>query len=413
MRIAAILTRTAPAGISHAVTALGALLLQWLLARYLSIDAVGIFFALVTLLMTVDLLVRFGIEQTIFRTGGHFFLTGDRERFDALLVMVRGYVLRRSLVAALIIACLVFPIDRWFLAANQDYVLVMLVAALVPFFSLAIPWAAGLRCRGLTALAPLWGPGGIAALTAVALSVVWQFTDPDLGSAAVVYALVALTLAIPFLSLRFGTNRDGLLEHASDYGIAQICQFVIQWGVLLVVAGLGPPSEVAVFNAALRIAATINFVLMIFNGVLAPYFANYYKLGNVDELAVLARNATRIMTAVAFVPFAAIAFFAEEILMQFGDQYSDAAMLLRILAVAQFLNVLAGPVLNILNMSGYQRDVKYITVVSGASTLLVSVPVYIGFGLVGMAWTIAAAIILNNFLAVLAIKKRLGFIPIR
>jgi len=154
-------------------------------------------------------------------------------------------------------------------------------------------------------------------------------------------------------------------------------------------------------------------VLMIFNGIFAPRYASFYRSGQVAELETLARNATRIMTAIALVPFVAIMTFGEFILMQFGEQYGNALPVLRIIAIAQFLNVLAGPVLNILNMSGHQRDVMRITAVSGFGVLLVSFPVYAAYGLEGIACVIAGGIILNNLLAVLTIKARLGFIPIR
>lgn len=408
-----ILIKVIPAGVSHAITALGALFLQWLLARQMPIDSVGLFFALVTIVMTVDLLVRFGVEQTVFREGGHYYLSGDRTSFRGVLLGARRFILRRGLIGAVVVAALAYPIDRWFLNADRDYVPILIVAALVPFYSLAIPWAASLRCRGLTALAPFWGPGGIAAVTALLLIVIWGYENPGVATAVATYAVAGVALAIPFLSLRQRNSSRVALAHAGDYGITQICQFLIQWGVLLVVAGLGPPSEVAVLNAALRVAAIINFVLMIFNGVFAPRYANLHKSGSIAELETLARKATRIMTAIALVPFLAIVLFGDVIVLQFGEQYRDALPLLRIVAVAQFLNVLAGPVLNILNMSGHQRDVKRITMVSGLGVLLVSVPVYMAFGLIGMACVIAGGIILNNLLAVFTIKARLGFIPIR
>jgi O-antigen/teichoic acid export membrane protein len=93
----------------------------------------------------------------------------------------------------------------------------------------------------------------------------------------------------------------------------------------------------------------------------------------------------------------------------FGEEYVQAAHLLQILVVGQFINVITGSVGYLLNMSGHEKDMRNVVFFSGPLALglgLFLTPIY---GATGAAVATAIALASQNLIAVYMVKKRLGF----
>ena len=93
----------------------------------------------------------------------------------------------------------------------------------------------------------------------------------------------------------------------------------------------------------------------------------------------------------------------------FGEQYKQGANLLRILVIGQFINVITGSVGFLLNMTGFEKDMRNIVFLSGAIALLLNfilIPIY---GVTGAAIATSIAIALQSLFAVYMVRRRLGF----
>ncbi len=100
-------------------------------------------------------------------------------------------------------------------------------------------------------------------------------------------------------------------------------------------------------------------------------------------------------------------FFAEDVLALFGAEFQAGAWLLRILLVAQFVNLAAGPVGNLLNMTGHEHGVRRITAIStliGTALFLVLV---FPLGALGVGITLLVTMTCTNLLTLQLAATRL------
>ena len=93
----------------------------------------------------------------------------------------------------------------------------------------------------------------------------------------------------------------------------------------------------------------------------------------------------------------------------FGDDYGDAWPILIILGLGQFLNILPGSVADLLSMSGHERDLRNVVLMSGSIAIIAAFVLTAYFGVTGAALSTVIAIIVHNLYAAQKIKHRLGF----
>ena len=101
--------------------------------------------------------------------------------------------------------------------------------------------------------------------------------------------------------------------------------------------------------------------------------------------------------------------FPNQIMGIFGKQFINGSNLLQILSVGQFINVATGAVSYLLMMSGFEKDLRNIVVLSGILSLCVTFSLTKFYGIVGAAYATTCTVLLQNLLAVGMVKKRLGF----
>jgi O-antigen/teichoic acid export membrane protein len=101
--------------------------------------------------------------------------------------------------------------------------------------------------------------------------------------------------------------------------------------------------------------------------------------------------------------------FPSFLMRLFGAEFAEGAALLQILAVGQFINAITGSVGFLLIMSGHERDMRNVTLISGFSAMFLAWFLTAQFGIIGAATGTAIAVATQNLLAVYFVKKRLGF----
>ncbi len=183
----------------------------------------------------------------------------------------------------------------------------------------------------------------------------------------------------------------------------------VQWAGQLVSAAYVPPEELAILAVAQRTAMLTSFVLMAVNLVVAPKFAALYKQGKTEQLERIALKATKLMVLFALPIVGFMLIFPEGLMMLFGEQYKSGANLLRILAVGQFINVMTGSVGYLLSMSGHERDLRNVVFISGPMAMILALVLTPLYGVTGAATATAIALASQNLLAVVMVKRRLGF----
>ena len=183
----------------------------------------------------------------------------------------------------------------------------------------------------------------------------------------------------------------------------------VNWSVQLIAGVYLSSGDGAVLAVAQRTANLVNFILIGVNFVVTPRFSSYWAKQDVVALRNLAIQSTRAMSLVALPIMLVIGLMPNQIMSWFGREFFGSGMLLLILATGQLFNVTTGSVNALLNMCGFDRDLRNIVLVSGSLTIVLSWLLTRTYGATGCAVAMATALILQNALAVHRVRRRLGF----
>jgi O-antigen/teichoic acid export membrane protein len=237
----------------------------------------------------------------------------------------------------------------------------------------------------------------------------------------VVYVFALCSTLTLIISICFGAHHHSLnfkiktgncvaLVEASKYFFQMtLMGLVVQWSGVLVTGILLTEEKVALFSVAQRISVLVSFILIAINVVVAPRFSASFANNNINELRLTAISCSRLMIIFAMPMLFIIFTFPEVILGFFGEEYIQAALILKILAIGQFINVVTGSVGYILNMTGHEKDMRNVVFLSGPIGLILALILTPIYGTLGAAIATSIAVASQNLLAVFFVKKRLGF----
>lgn len=184
---------------------------------------------------------------------------------------------------------------------------------------------------------------------------------------------------------------------------------LVQWSGQFIAGAYVSSELVAQLAVAQRTAMLASFVLIAVNLVVAPRFAALHRQGDMAGLESLAIMSVKLIGVLALPVIGVMLIFPSWLMGLFGEGFAGGSLLLQILAVGQFINAITGSVGYLLMMSGHERDMRNVTLISGSTALGLTWLLTIAFGATGNAVGTAIAVATQNLLAVYFVKKRLGF----
>lgn len=211
------------------------------------------------------------------------------------------------------------------------------------------------------------------------------------------------------LKVPIDISRTGeLAACAKSMWLAMVMGIFVQWSGQLIVGGFVSATELAHFAVALRASILISFVLIAVNLVAAPHFSAIAKMDQKQELREITLLCGRLCFFIGTPIFILMMMAPHLILDLFGSSYRDASLVFRILIVGQFINLCTGSVGFLLNMTGYEKDMRNIIFFAGSLCLMLNLTLIPFYGIVGAAVATATGFATQNLLAAFMVKKRLG-----
>ncbi|MAE90544.1 MAG: hypothetical protein CMI67_13285 [Pelagibaca sp.] len=417
----ATLIKLAFAAAAKIAAAFAAFAVTALVTRNLSTDDAGLFLLGFTLLTVLSVFFRLGLDNVLLRllsaAGADSFA---QEKLNRGLLWVATITIPTACIGALFvepIAIYIFnkpdfaPILFWMLLA---------LPAMSLFFLLSFAFQAQHR----VVLTTLFQNLGVSLLFICGFSYVW-FSQPETIGAVTTAQIYAGATTIVFFAamfmwfgqrhteLTFKGYKDSELTTASmNLWIASIMSLTVQWSGILIAGAMLTAEDVALLTAAQRTAMLTSFVLMVVNMVVAPRYARLWKEGNIDGIRNLAKWATRGMVAMVLPVVAIMLIWPSDVMKVFGEGYEQAAILLSVLVVGQFVNVASGTVGYLLHMTGHEREVKNSMIYSGLCTLVLTITLIHLYGVLGAAVAVSLGVVILNLTMLVFVKKRLSFYPV-
>lgn len=184
---------------------------------------------------------------------------------------------------------------------------------------------------------------------------------------------------------------------------------VMSWSDTIILGFFSSSVEVGVYYAASRTVLVTTLVLVAVNAVTAPMYARLYKEGELKKLVELAQKSSMLMWLVIMLPTGVLFILPEWVMSWFGESYESGAPILVVLAVGQLVNVACGSVGCLLTMTGNEKVMRNIILVTAITNIFLNVSLVEEYGSIGVAYATAFSVIMWNIWAVLAVKKNLGF----
>lgn len=197
-------------------------------------------------------------------------------------------------------------------------------------------------------------------------------------------------------------------RHSSSLLLIVLIAQLIQWSSLLICGIWVESSDLARLAMAQRTAMLTSFVLLAINLVVAPRFASMYSLGDFLGIRKLAISSVRLMIFFTLPIVLIILLFPHILMGFFGDEFISGTHLLQILVFGQIINVITGPVNNLLIMTGNESKMKKTMLISGSVVVLLNfilVPIY---GVIGGAFATALAVCTQNIIAAWYVNRKLS-----
>jgi O-antigen/teichoic acid export membrane protein len=205
-------------------------------------------------------------------------------------------------------------------------------------------------------------------------------------------------------------SRTEMFEVARPLWVTNLAILMLGSGIdLLILNAFEPSSEVALYGVAARLVVFVVTPFVIFSGVIPPIIAELHTQGKMRQLEKALRAGASLAGFPALGMLVLFLVAGPWILSKaFGPEYRAAYPILAILSLGRLYAVWAGSAGATLMMTGFQRSMMRITLLSGVVSVTGGIVAAATFGAVGLACVTAGAQVLQNTMQLLLVKRNLG-----
>ncbi len=382
------------------------------LARAMSAEQYGLFgfgFSIATLLSVVG---SFGQRNHVMRFAARYIHNNDTPELNGLMRYGLSIVTLGCLALAIALFCAALVLGQSYLAAAGLLTLAFGLGEYLPcamrsfgvvfwaLFPRDILWRCLVTAVGLLALS--WPAMNLTATKALSFS------------ALLLLAIVAVQFLLRRdIGLRRWrapwtmTNRAEWTQAATGLWGNSIVQVGAPTLSVVVVGVLLPTDETGSFFAAVRTAMILQIFLMAVNIVAAPLISRYLAQ---DDMPSVQRMCQMISIGVGVPTILAALFFVfygDVVLSMFGAEFTGAKNILIVLSLGYMVNALAGPTMQLMEMSGHER--KFLAITLSTAVMGVALMLILGtlFGAMGVAVAMTLEVISWNVYCIIWIRRNL------
>lgn len=391
-----------------------------LLARLLLPPEVGAFYLLLSVVTVTGMVGQLGMGQAVVRLVAAAIGVGRPGEARAVIRRVLGIGALGAGGAALLLAGGpgAWVAERLFRSpAMADAAI--LAGAWCALWTLRTLIAEVFRGLGDIRLASIFAKAAVALVSVAAYAALWAWRG-SAGLAAVLGVALtsaALGLLVALVLLRRKTVALGpapaatppVLRFAFPLLLNNAIAYLLLHANLWLLGALADGEDVALYAAALRLSATALLPLVVVNAAVQPLIAELWAADRSRELERMLRAAAGAAALPGLAVGALLLALGRPLLgWVYGDFYAAAGVALALMVAGQLASLVTGSCGVTLIMTGHERLRLAITAVSAVWTVAAGYLLITRFGLVGAALNVAVGQALQNALAWIAVRARLG-----
>lgn len=409
--------------VARSIAALGALALLVVVGRLYGSEGVGGLALAQSLLLGAGILARAGMCNALMR------FVGQNHDSPHVLLYLRWAVSRGFLISLVMVVALWFGrgfFEELFDAKGLSAVLVG-VALAVPAYTFGLLLSGFFKGIRMPATGCLLENGTVALLAGAFVFLWSKFeTADELGVIGYAYALAAWLVAFQgALQVWLWCRRQPWWEAQGDLPPAEVtlsqfrftsraffatnlASFMQQVLGVMIAGWLLSSADLGLFKSSQQVGVLIAFILIVINAIFPPRFAMLHYQGKVSALGRLARQGA-LLALILAAPSVLVCLVAPGwVLGWIGEEFSAGAPLLRIIALAQLVNVATGSVGLLLSMTGHEALMRNIALTCNALGLVAFFVLIPFFGALGAAIALSFVLIVQNLVAMCFVWTRLG-----
>jgi len=408
--IFAFLIRVASAGLAYGS--------QIILARWMGAYEYGIFAYVWVCLLMLGGLSTLGLNTALIR-----FIPEYTEKLD--FAHLRGIIFQSRLIT-LVTATALMCVSFAFLLAFKDHVEsykflpAILVLICLPAYALTDlhdSMARGYSWMNLALIPPfLLRP--LLILAAMTAAYLWgmPMTAVTAICAAIIATWLTSLIQIIFLAPRLSKEipqgdqkKQTKFWLATAFPILLMESFVLflQNTDVLVLSYYHPPTDIAIYYAALKTINLITFVHFAVSNAVANRFSAYEARGDRKQLEVMMRSAVKWTFWPSLGAAVILLLMGKPLLWLFGPDFTQAYPVMFILAAGLVIKSMFGPAEYLLNMLGEQKLCASVLFLTAMINIFLNIALIPAYGLVGAATATSLSLTIAAVLFFLAIKVRL------
>lgn len=410
--------------IARGIAAFGGIFLGVVLGRLYGPEGVGVFALAQSVLLGAGILARYGLNNTLMRYVG-------RDYESPYVGTYLKWACRKAGVLSLVAAFAVFYMHKgiaWAFNTPELSSVLVGVAVAIPAFTLSFVLSGFMKGIRKPATANLLENGAVSLVAACGI-LLWHWLSNGSQIAVAGWGLAiaawlvfgqGVCQAWRWLSahLHFRDRRQQSeyeIVHSTEFSrtsraflVMSLAQFMQQVVCVLIAGAMLSNADLGLFKSAERMALLISFILMVINAVFPPRFASLYHRGDIQGLSRLARQGALLGVLMAAPLLLVCLVFPAWVLGWFGQGFNEASTLLRIIAIAQLVNVATGSVGFLLNMTGYEKLMRNIALLCNVVGIMLFVLFILLWGAVGAAVGLASILVVQNIVMLFFVWRKLG-----
>lgn len=393
-----------------------------MLARLLEPAELGAYFVLVSLVVIASTVAQLGMDRGAVRMIAAAVAQGrDPRARAAMRAAIMLGILGSAVVGLLIVLGAGHGASR-LLPTVDVQPLILAVVVWVGAFTLKELVAESFRALHRVDLATLFS--GLAT-TCICLVAFWTFWFGGIGAGLheIVWVVAAVTSGVAmwgFAQLAFTAR----LNAPSDRGVARellavsLPLLISGLAILLkrelhlwLLAGLDSEEVTAIFGAVFRLVTLVSTPLLLVKRIVMPSIVAMHATGERERLQDLLSVTGAAAALPALIVLAVFLLFGRELLaLVYGDYYAQRGFVaLLIVSLGLLINVMTGVAGLLLMMSGNEREVMWITLLTGAVSVgLTYLLVRLGFGVNGAAVGFAVGLAAADAVMCIMTWRKLG-----
>nr|WP_320193460.1 flippase [uncultured Desulfobacter sp.] len=175
-------------------------------------------------------------------------------------------------------------------------------------------------------------------------------------------------------------------------------------------------ADVGLYSIAVKLSSLTSFVLQAINALAAPKFSELFQTNKIDELFYVGKKTGKLIFLTTTPPLLVMLAFGKPILsVIYGPLFLGVYPVLIILIVGQFIRAMAGSTEIFLNMTGNEKALRNIMLLSTIINLCLNYLFINNFGVNGAAWATMLSIVFCNICLVIYtkiyFKNTIAYVP--